>query len=72
VTFHSIPDRDWHHNDLGALFTEVLSLCWKQKEVENDADLRTAFLYILAVLCSRHIPEALHLRSKVSGFLGGS
>jgi hypothetical protein len=65
----SIPDRDWHHNDLGALFTEVLSLCWKhcQKEVENDADLRTVFLHILAALCARQIPEALHLRSKVSG-----
>ena|SRR2546423_1839022 len=70
----SIPDRDWHHNDFGALFTEVLSLCWKhrQKEVGNNADLRTAFLHILAVLCARQIPEALHLRSKVSGILGGS
>jgi hypothetical protein len=70
----SLPDRDWHNNDIGALFTEVLSLCWKhrQREVEKDVDLRTAFLHILAVLCARQIPEALHLRSKVSGILGGS
>lgn len=70
----SIPDRDWHHNDLGALLTEVLSLCWKhyQNMVEKDGDLRAAFLHLLAVLCARQIPEALHLRSKVSDALGGS
>jgi hypothetical protein len=70
----SLPDRDWHHHDLGALFTEVLSSCWKdlQKEVESDADLRKAFLSLLTVLCARQIPEALHLRTKVSEVLGSS
>ncbi len=35
----SLPDRDWHPHDLGSLFTEVLSLCWKhqQQEIEKDA-----------------------------------
>jgi hypothetical protein len=70
----SLPERDWHHQDLGALFTEVLSLCWKhrQREVEKDTTLQAAFLRILAVLCARQIPEALHLRAKVSELLGPS
>ncbi|HEY4930872.1 MAG TPA: hypothetical protein VII23_04805 [Terriglobales bacterium] len=70
----SLPDRDWSHHDLGALFTEVLSSCWKylQSEVESDAGLRESFLRILAVLCARQIPEALHLRAKVSEILGSS
>jgi hypothetical protein len=74
ATVGPLPDRDWHHHDLGALFTEVLSSCWKylQKEVESDAGLREAFLRILAVLCARQIPEALHLRTKVSEILGPS
>lgn len=67
----SLPDDDWHRHDLGAMLTEVLSLCWKhrQKEVENEGDLRQAFLHILAVLCTRQVPEALHLRNKVSDVL---
>jgi hypothetical protein len=70
----SLPDREWQHHELGPLFTEVLSLCWKtrQKEVERDAGLREAFLRLLAALCARQIPEALHLRSKVSEALGAS
>lgn len=74
ATVSSLPDREWQHHDLGALFTEVLSLCWKhrQKDVEKDADLRVAFLGILAVLCAQQIPEALHLRAKVSELLGPS
>jgi hypothetical protein len=68
----TLPDRDWHHHELGALFTDVLSLCWKhlQGDVEKDADLRKAFLNMLAVLCARQIPEALHLRAKVAEVLG--
>lgn len=67
----SLPDDDWHRHDLGAMLTEVLSLCWKyrQKEVENEGDLRQAFLQVLAVLCARQVPEALHLRNKVSELL---
>jgi hypothetical protein len=71
-TVGSLPDNDWHRHDLGALFTEVLSLCWKhqQKGVEKDANLRESFLRLLTVLCARQIPEALHLRAKVSEILG--
>jgi hypothetical protein len=73
-TVGSLPDNDWHRHDLGALFTEVLSLCWKrqQKEVEKDASLHEAFLRLLTVLCARQIPEALHLRTRVSEILGAS
>jgi len=73
-TVSSLADREWQHHDLGALFTEVLSLCWKhrQKDVEKDAELQAAFLNILTVLCARDIPEALHLRTKVSEILGTS
>ncbi|MGA8621825.1 MAG: hypothetical protein WB660_25280 [Candidatus Sulfotelmatobacter sp.] len=28
----SLPDRDWQHHDLGGLFTEALSLCWKNRQ----------------------------------------
>lgn len=68
----TLPDRDWYHHELGSLFTDVLSLCWKhlQGDVERDDDLRKAFLSILAVLCARQIPEALHLRAKVAEVLG--
>jgi hypothetical protein len=70
----TLPDRDWYHHELGSLFTDVLSLCWKhlQGDVEKDDDLRKAFLSILAVLCARQIPEALHLRAKVAEVLGAS
>ncbi len=71
-TVGSLPDEDWHRHSLGGLFTEVLSSCWHylQREVESDARLRQAFLRLLAVLCARQIPEALHLRAKVSEILG--
>jgi hypothetical protein len=67
----ALPDREWQHHDLGGLLTEVLASCWKylQKDVEKDASLREAFLRILAVLSSRQIPEALHLRARVSEVL---
>ncbi len=70
----AIPGRDWQYNDLGGMLTEVLSRCWKhyQNKVEKDSDLRAAFLHLLAVLCARQIPEALHLRTKVSEALGAS
>ena len=69
-----LPDRDWYHHDLGSLFTDVLALCWRhlQIEVERDPDLRAAFLSMLTVVCARQIPEALHLRAKVSEVLGTS
>jgi hypothetical protein len=68
----TLPDRDWYNHELGALFTDVLSACWKylQKEVERDSGLRNAFLSILALLCARQVPEALHLRARVSQILG--
>lgn len=71
-TVASLPDREWQHHGLGGLFTEVLSLCWKhrQKDVQKDAELQAAFLNILTVLCARDIPEALHLRTKVSEIIG--
>jgi hypothetical protein len=66
-----LPDRDWEHHDLGGLFTQALSLCWKnsQADIEKDGGLRDAFLHLLTVLCARQIPEALHLRSKASEVL---
>ena len=68
----SLPNEDWHRHSLGGLFTEALSSCWHyfQREVESDTGLRGAFLRILAMLCARQIPEALHLRTKVSEILG--
>jgi len=70
----TLPDRDWHQHDLGALFTDVLSLCWKhlQTDVEGDADLRRAFLSFLAALSAKQTPAALHLRATVSEVLGSS
>lgn len=66
-----LPDRDWHSHDLGSLFAEALSLCWEhsQQDVERDTELRRAFLNFLAVLSARQIPEALHLRARVSKVL---
>jgi hypothetical protein len=67
----SFPDRDWQHHDLGGLFTEALSLCWKnrQADIEKDGGLRDAFLRLSTALSARQIPEALHLRSKASEVL---
>jgi hypothetical protein len=74
VVVGSLPSREWEHHELGPLFTEALSLCWKtrRKEVEKDPSLHEAFLHLLADLCARQIPEALHLRSKVSEALASS
>ena len=68
----SFEERDWHHHGLGVLLTEALAACWKylRNEVELRPDLRKAFLGILTELCARQVPEALHLRNKVSEVLG--
>jgi hypothetical protein len=64
----AFEDRDWHHHGIGGVFTDALAACWKhlQNEVELQPDLRKAFLRILTELCARQVPEALHLRNKVS------
>ena len=68
---HALPDRDWQRHDLGSLFAEVLSLCWKhlQHEVETDPALRQAFLSFLTLLSARQVPTAIHLRAQVSEVL---
>ncbi len=68
----SFEDRDWHQQGLGGIFTDALAACWKRKqsEIEQQPELRKAFLQILTELCARQIPEALHLRNKVSEALG--
>ncbi len=65
-------ERDWHDQGLGGQFTDALAACWKYlpNEVESQPDLRKAFLGILTELCARQVPEALHLRNKVSETLG--
>jgi len=70
----SFEERDWHHHGLGILLTEALAACWKylRNEVELQPNLRQAFLSILTDLCARQIPEAMHLRTKVSEVLGTS
>jgi hypothetical protein len=66
--------RDWHQHDLGALFTQVLASCWThfRKDVEAQPELRRAFLDVLTHLCARQVPEALHLRNRVSTTLGAA
>jgi hypothetical protein len=68
----SYADRDWHQHELGLLLASVVALCWAhlRHEVETQPDLRTAFLTVLTTLCARQIPEALHLRTRVSAILG--
>jgi hypothetical protein len=68
----TLPDKEWFDHDLGSLFTDVLRACWKhsQREIEADPELRRAFLGLLAFLCARQIPEALHLQMKVADVLG--
>lgn len=68
----SFEDSDWHQQGLGGIFTDALAACWKQKqnEIEQQPELKEAFLKILGALCARQVPEALHLRSKVSEALG--
>jgi hypothetical protein len=65
-------DRDWHQNGIGGIFTDALAACRRhnENEVEQQPDLRKAFLQILTELCARQVPEALHLRNKVSEALG--
>jgi hypothetical protein len=64
----SFRDRDWHNYGLGALLTDALAACWKllRNNVETQPPLRQAFLRILTELCARQVPEALHLRNRVS------
>jgi hypothetical protein len=64
----SFEDRDWHHHSLALMLTDALAACWNysSQEVESQPDLKKAFLGMLATLCARQIPEALHLRNKVS------
>jgi hypothetical protein len=64
----SFQKDDWHRQGLGVVFTDVLGACWSQlrDEVEHQPELRTAFLKLLTALSARQVPEALHLRSKVS------
>jgi hypothetical protein len=68
----SVEDRDWHQQGLGGILTDALAAGWKSKqnEIEQQPELRKAFLQILTELCARQIPEALHLRNKVSEALG--
>jgi hypothetical protein len=64
----SFEDSDWHQQGLGGIFTDALAACWKQNqnEIEQQPKLKEAFLKILGALCARQVPEALHLRNKVS------
>ena len=68
----SFEDRDWHQQGLGGIFTDALAACWKHKqnEIEQQPELRKAFLQILAELCARQIPEALHLEEQSIGSAG--
>jgi hypothetical protein len=68
----SFRDNDWHDYSLGPLLTDALAACWRtlRNEVESQPSLREAFLRILTELCARQIPEALHLRNRVSGAAG--
>lgn len=68
----SFEDDEWHRHGLGGILTDALAACWKvlPKEIEEQPELRMAFLTTLALLCARQIPEALHLRDKVSQALG--
>jgi hypothetical protein len=70
----TFEDRDWHQLDLGALFTQVLAICWAhfRKDVEAQQELRRAFLDVLTRLCATQVPEALHLRNRVSATLGAA
>jgi hypothetical protein len=64
----SFGKDDWHRQALGSVLTGVLNVCWSQlhDDVEQQADLRSAFMKILTVLSAKQVPEALHLRSKLS------
>jgi hypothetical protein len=63
---------DWHRYSLGALFTEALAAAWKHlpSEIEKEPALRLAFVDILTELMARQIPEALHLRNRLTAVVG--
>jgi hypothetical protein len=70
----SFRSDDWHQYELGPLLSQAIAACWEhlRHEVESEPQLRSDFLGILAVLCARQVPEALHLRSRVSTTIGAA
>jgi hypothetical protein len=65
---------DWDRQGLGVLITEALASCWTKlrPQVEQQQELRKAFLQLLTDLSARQVPEALHLRDRVSTLFGSS
>jgi hypothetical protein len=64
----SFSDRDWERDALAPTLSSALGGACKHlsSEIETDKLLRSAFLHLLTELCSRSIPEAIHLRDRVS------
>jgi hypothetical protein len=64
----SFSDRDWERDALAPTLSSALGAASKHlsSEIETDKLLHTAFLHMLTELCSRSIPEAIHLRDRVS------
>ena len=50
------------------MLTAVLAKAWQhvKTEIEHDLSLRGAFLNLLTELCSRPVPNAMHLKERVS------
>jgi hypothetical protein len=67
----SFDASDWNEDQLGELFSAALAAAWKEhrQDIETNAELREAFLTILTELCARQVPDALHLRNRVSAVL---
>ncbi|MEQ1761045.1 MAG: hypothetical protein ABL986_22285 [Vicinamibacterales bacterium] len=70
----SFRKDDWDQQGLGLLITEALASCWTKlrPQVEREQELREAFLTLLTDLSARQVPEALHLRDRVSTLFGSS
>ena len=64
----SFPERDWERGSLATALTQALAATWKSipDQVASRVSLKTAFLCILTELCARSVPEAIHLRDRVS------